>query len=229
VQQQQGMPPMQTQHMQPAFMQPLMQSQQACSISQQCLSPDVQVMHTPSLVISHLQLHMAKLHWHMTMPFIIHEQLHMPFASMRQMFCNVPHDTSSSQLQVILIPPVHFSIFILHCGTMAILAIAGAMLGIPGMGIDEPAIPAIDMGRSTIIMDIAYSFRLRAAGQAATKRSIAACAGRQLVRAPLDAPVGLTRRFWCCLPLAGSASPTIYAAQCSKAGFFFASAFPKRL
>jgi hypothetical protein len=168
VQQQQGMPPRPTQHMQPAFMQLLMQSQQACNISQQCLSPEVQVMHTPSLVISHLQLHMAKLHWHMTRPFIMHEQLHIPPASMRQIFCKVPHDTSSSHEQVILMPSVHFSIFILHCGTMAMLGM-GAMPGIPDTGIDEPAIPAIDMGRSTIIIDIAYSFRLRAAGETANR------------------------------------------------------------
>jgi hypothetical protein len=159
VQQQQGMPPKHTQHMQPAFMQQFMQSQQACSMSQQALSPDVQVMHTPSLVISHLQLHMAKLHWHMTIPFIMHEQLHIPPASMRQMFCKVPHDTSSSHMQCILMPPVHFSIFILHCGTIAMLPIPGAIAGIPDMGIDALDIPAIDIGRSTIIMDIAYSFR----------------------------------------------------------------------
>ena len=159
MQQQQGMPPKHTQHIQPASMQQHMQSQQACSISQQALSPEVQVMHTPSLVISHLQLHMAKLHWHMTMPFIMHEQLHIPPANMRHRFCNVPHDTSSSHLQVIFMPPAHFSILILHCGTMAMLGIPDAIEGIPDMGIDELDMPAIDMGRSTIIIDIAYSFR----------------------------------------------------------------------
>jgi hypothetical protein len=166
VQQQQGMPPKHTQHMQPAFMQLLTQSQQACSISQQALSPEVQVTHTPSLVISHLQLHMAKLHWHMTMPFIMQLQLHMPLESMRQMFCSVPHDTSSSVEQVILMPPLHFSIFILHCGT---IAMPGAMAGIPDIGNEPLVIPGIDMGRSTIIMDIADSFQNRGASQTARR------------------------------------------------------------
>ncbi|HVU87869.1 MAG TPA: hypothetical protein VHD36_11150 [Pirellulales bacterium] len=153
------MPPMQMQHMQPDFMQAHTQSQHACSMSQHALSPEVQVMQTPSLVISHLQLHMAKLHWHMTMPFIMQQQLHMPPANMRQMFCSVLHDTSSSQTQFILIPPAHFSIFTLHCGTMAIEGIPGAIEGMPG--IDELAMPDIERGRSTIIMDISDSFHLK--------------------------------------------------------------------
>ena len=157
--------------MQPDFMQAQTQSQQACSISQQALSPEVQVMQTPSLVISHLQLHMAKLHWHMTMPFIMQQQLHMPPANMRQMFCRVLHETSSSHTQVILMPPAHFSIFILHCGTMAIEVMPGAIEGIPDIGIEGLAIPAIDIGRSTIIMDIAYSFQSRGASQTARRKS----------------------------------------------------------
>jgi len=159
VQQQHGIPPKQMQHMQPDFMQQATQSQQACNMSQQALSPDVQVMHTPSLVISHLQLHMVKLHWQTTMPFIMQQQLHMPLAIMRQRFCSVLQETSSSQTQVILMPPGHFSIFSLHCGTMAMLPIPVAAAGIPDIGIDELDIPVIDRGRSTIIMDIAYSFR----------------------------------------------------------------------
>jgi hypothetical protein len=178
VQQQHGTPPKHTQHMQPAFMQPAMQSQQACIISQQCLSPEVQVMHTPSLVISHRQLHMAKLHWHMTSPFIMHEQLHMPPASIRQMFCNVPQDISSSHEQVILRPPAHFSIFILHCGTMAVFIMPGAMPGAPAIDIEAPGIPAA-IGRSTIIIVIADSFRLRGGRRNCDVAfPLAACTGR---------------------------------------------------
>jgi hypothetical protein len=55
VQQQTGVPPNDTQHMQPASMQVSMQSQHACSMLQQALSPLVQVMQQPSFVFSHLQ------------------------------------------------------------------------------------------------------------------------------------------------------------------------------
>ena len=67
-------------------MQQHMQSQQACSISQQALSPEVQVMHTPSLVISHLHMPMVKLQQQTIMPFIIMQQLTMPPAIMLQRF-----------------------------------------------------------------------------------------------------------------------------------------------
>ena len=40
-------------------------------MSQQALSPLVQVIEQPFLVISHLQAHIAMLHWHMTIPFIM--------------------------------------------------------------------------------------------------------------------------------------------------------------
>jgi hypothetical protein len=63
--------------MQPASMHFIMQSQQACTISQQALSPVVQVMQQPSFVISHLQVHMVMLHWHIIMPFIMQQQLHI--------------------------------------------------------------------------------------------------------------------------------------------------------
>jgi hypothetical protein len=45
-------------------------------MSQQALSPLVQVMHTPLAVISHLQLPQQKLHWHTVMPFHAQQQLH---------------------------------------------------------------------------------------------------------------------------------------------------------
>ena len=156
------MPPKHTQHMQPAFMQLLTQSQQACNISQQALSPDVQVMQTPSLVISHLQLHMAKLHWHMTMPFIMQQQLHMPLASMRQMFCKVPHDTSSS----------HDAGHLDAAGALLHLHLAlrnhGHRCPCPGpwrafrtwASMRWPS-PTSTSGRSTIIMDIADSFQIK--------------------------------------------------------------------
>ena len=80
------MPPSDTQHRQPAFMHFVMQSQQACTMSQQALSPLVQVRQTPSSVIVHSHLHIARLHWHIVMPFIMQQQLHMPSASILHMF-----------------------------------------------------------------------------------------------------------------------------------------------
>jgi hypothetical protein len=48
----------------------------------------------------------------------------------------------------------------------------GAIEGIPDMGIPEAGMPDIDIGRSTIIIDIADSFRFgRAAGQTAQRLS----------------------------------------------------------
>jgi hypothetical protein len=57
-----GMPPKQTQHMQPAFIILSMQSQHAWIMSQQALSPLVQVIVQPSFVYSHLQTHIVRLH-----------------------------------------------------------------------------------------------------------------------------------------------------------------------
>jgi hypothetical protein len=56
------MPPIITQQTQPASMQCDRQSQQAWHISQQALSPEVQVKQTPCLVSVHLQLHMQNEH-----------------------------------------------------------------------------------------------------------------------------------------------------------------------
>ena len=56
------MPPSITQQTQPASWQWATQSQQAWHMSQQALSPEVQVKQTPCLVSVHLQLHMQNEH-----------------------------------------------------------------------------------------------------------------------------------------------------------------------
>ncbi len=124
------MPFMQTQQTQPDFIMAVMQSQQAWIILQHSASPLVQVMQTPSSVISHLHMAIAMLQQHMVMPFIIMQQLHIPPAIMAQRFCIMLADILSSALQVIFIPPSHFSIVIVQRGTIIICAAAG---------IDEPA------------------------------------------------------------------------------------------
>jgi hypothetical protein len=116
--QQTGMLFMQTQQTQPALAMPAMQSQHAWIMVQHAASPLVQVMQTPSLVGSHLHMPMARLQQHIIMPFIIMQQLHMPPAIIEQRFCIIVADMASSHLQVIFMPPVHFSIVILHRGTI---------------------------------------------------------------------------------------------------------------
>ena len=139
--------------MQPAFMQAIMHSQQAWHMAQQSSSPLVQVKQTPIFVSVHSHLHMAQLHWHIIMPFIMQQQLHMLPAIILHMFCKVAAAISSSQVQVIFMPPLHFSIFIVQRGTMHICMAPGAAMGMPALGI-EPLIgeAAPIMLRSIIIM-----------------------------------------------------------------------------
>src|SRR5690349_13130269 len=102
-------------------------------MAQQALSPDTQVIQQPSLVYSHLQIPMVKLHWQTVWPLQVQQQLQSPSASMRHKFCSVPQATSSSQMQLILIPPVHFSNLMVQRGTTHQLAAAGeAAVAPPG-------------------------------------------------------------------------------------------------
>ena len=96
--------------MQPAFMQAIMHSQQAWHMAAQSSSPLVQVMQTPILVSVHSHLHMAMLHWHIIMPFIMQQQLHMLPAIILHRFCKVAAEISSSQAEIIFTFPLHFSI-----------------------------------------------------------------------------------------------------------------------
>jgi hypothetical protein len=107
------------QQLQPPLSMVAMQSQHACSMSQHILSPDVHIIVTPSLVISHLHMPIVRLQVQTAMPFIIMQQLTMPPAIMVQRFCIMVHAALSSQMQVIFIPPVHFSIFIVQRGIMS--------------------------------------------------------------------------------------------------------------
>lgn len=181
----------QTQQVQPAFMQAQMQSQQAWIISQQALSPLVQVMQMPSLVIVQSHLHMAMLHVQTIMPFITPQRLHMPPAIILHIFCKVAADISSSQEQVIFIPPAHFSIFIVHRGTMQ-MPMPGIIAGMPAacpmdMPPDIP-IEAPIVGRSSIIMlDIAELLSRGRSDRARIARfsETSATADRALEPAPL--------------------------------------------
>jgi hypothetical protein len=129
--QQTGMLFMQTQQTHPASVMEHMHSQHAWIMAQHAGSPLVQVIQTPSLVGSHLHMPIARLQQHIIMPFIIMQQLHMPPAIIEQRFCNIVADIESSHLQVIFMPPAHFSILILHRGTIIHCGAAGMPAGEP--------------------------------------------------------------------------------------------------
>ncbi len=95
-----------------------MQSQQAWIISQHLASPLVQVMTQPLSVISHLHMPIVRLQQQTIMPFIIMQQEHMPPASIVHKFCIMLHAILSVQVQVIFMPPWHFSILIVQRGTI---------------------------------------------------------------------------------------------------------------
>jgi hypothetical protein len=104
------------------------------------LSPLVHVIEQPSFVYSHLQLQLANeqlQHW---MPLCVQQQLQRPSASMRQRFCSVAQESSSSARQCILKPPVHFSNSTLQRGTTHQLPAAGEAAGKPD-GCQAGALP----------------------------------------------------------------------------------------
>jgi hypothetical protein len=176
--------------MQPAFMQAAMQSQHAWHIAQQSSSPLVQVKHTPSLVSVHSHLHMVKQQLQHMMPFIMQQQLHMLPASILHMFCSVAAATSSSQVQVILTPPLHFSIFIVHRGTMHICMGPGATAGMAPPAIDpgDPIWP-IALLSMIIMLGIPKLLCLRPSRQAARLLRLSKA---RTSRQPLDRK----RRLW---------------------------------
>jgi hypothetical protein len=140
------------QHMQPSFIIVAMQSQQDWIISQNLASPLVQVMVQPSLVMSHLHMPIVRLQQKTTMPFMTMQQLHMLPASMVQRFCTMLAAILSSQLQVIFMPPGHFSIFMVQRGTIIML---GAIVEAPMVGVAIPGIPMPAMpDRSIIIVPV---------------------------------------------------------------------------
>jgi hypothetical protein len=147
MQQQTGVPPIIMQQVHPPFMHAIRHSQQPWIMSQQALSPLVQVTQQPSLVISTLQAPIVILQVQTTMPFIMQHMLHMPPVIMVQRFCIMVQAVGSSQTQVIFMPPAHFSTFMVQRGTMTMF---GAM-GTPGADIGIPELIPDMAARSIII------------------------------------------------------------------------------
>ena len=142
---------MQTQQVQPALHMAIMQSQQAWIIAAARVSPLVQVMQTPFSVISHLHMPIIMLQQQTIMPFIIMQQLHMPPAIMVQRFCIIVADIVSSHEQVIFMPSLHFSIFMVQRGTIIHCGVAGMVAVPPVTPVIIGFIPVIMPDRSIII------------------------------------------------------------------------------
>ena len=130
----------------------VMQSQQAWIIAQQSASPLVQVMQTPSSVISHLHMPIVRLQQQTIMPFIIMQQLHMPPAIMVQRFCIIVAAIVSSQVQVIFMPPLHFSIFIVQRGTIIHCGVVGMVAVPPIAPVAMGPMPVMPMPLRSIII-----------------------------------------------------------------------------
>ena len=155
MQQHTGVPPIIMQQVQPAFMHAATQSQQPWIMAQQAASPLVQVTQQPSFVISTLQAPIVRLQQQTVIPFIMQHMLHIPPAIMVQRFCIMAQAAASSHTQVIFIPPVHFSTFIVQRGTMTMFGVAA--IGVPaGIPVLIPAIAvrsiiiAVAMGRPSV-------------------------------------------------------------------------------
>jgi hypothetical protein len=86
------------------------------------------------------------------MPLNIMQQLHMPPAIIVQRFCSMPADTLSSQVQVIFMPPVHFSSFIVQRGTIIMFVPPGVMAGAPIAPALGAPIPAMLIPLRSIII-----------------------------------------------------------------------------
>ena len=141
---------MQQQQVQPQAIMVAMQSQQAWIILQHSASPEVQVTQQPSFVISHLHMPIVRLQQQTIMPFIMQQQLTMPPPSMVQRFCIIEQATGSSQLQVIFIPPVIFSIFMVQRGTIMKFGAAGVAVGAPIPGV--PGMVMVDRSIITVLV-----------------------------------------------------------------------------
>jgi hypothetical protein len=154
------------QQVQPAFIMALQHSQQAWIIAAHSLSPLVQVTQTPCSVISHLHMPIIRLQQQTTMPFISVQQLHMPPAIMVQRLCSMAADVASSLLQVIFMPPAHFSIFIVQRGTIIMFMLAGTapvppISPVPMAGLPMPGMLIPGRSISRLVISIAPGCRVK--------------------------------------------------------------------
>jgi hypothetical protein len=109
-------------------------------------------MQHPSFIISHLHMPIIMLQQQTIIPFIMQQHETIPPAIIVQRFCIIAHAVGSVHVQVIFIPPAHFSIFITQRGTITMFGAIGVALDIVGPAIPIPGIPVI--GRSIIIVPV---------------------------------------------------------------------------
>jgi hypothetical protein len=153
--QQTGMPFIIMQQVQPAFIMAVQQSQHAWIMAQQSSSPLVQVMRQPVSVISQVHVAIIMLQQQAIMPFIIMQHETMPPAIIVQRFWSMPAVTVSSQTQVTLMPPSHFSNVILQRGTIIMFMPAGMVPVAPDMpGVPPIAMPGIPIPARSIIIAV---------------------------------------------------------------------------
>jgi hypothetical protein len=138
------------QQVQPAFRQAVRQSQHPWIMSQQALSPLVQVITHPSLVISHLHTPIIRLQVQTTIPFMTQHIEHIPPAIIEQRFCIIAQAVGSVHMQDTFIPPETFSTLKVHRGTIIMF---GAMGVVPGIGAVPMPIPDIPFIVRSIIID----------------------------------------------------------------------------
>lgn len=166
-----GMPLIIMQQVMPGIIMAFMQSQQAWIIFSQFLSPDVQVIMQPMSIISILHIPIIPmLQQQHIMPFIIMQQLIIPPCAIMQRFFIISAAVLSSQVQVILMPPLMRSIFMVQRGAIIMFGIMpGIIPPIMGMFIgfmDPGIIPAIRSDVMVFIAFIMFALLLFQAGHA---------------------------------------------------------------
>jgi hypothetical protein len=120
-----------TQQVQPACIIDIMQSQQDWIIWQHLGSPELHMILQPLSVISQLHMPMVRLQQQTGMPFIIMQQLTIEPVSIEQRFLTMLAAMASSQVHMIVMPVLVFSIFMVQRGTIIMF------------GIMPPAVPPI--------------------------------------------------------------------------------------
>jgi len=145
--------PIITQHMQPALIISSQQSQQAWIILMALASPLVQVIMTPFAMFSHLQVAIIIAQVQQGIPFSRQLHVHIAPGIMAHRFCIIETAIASSLVQVIFIPSLIFSIFMVQRGIIIPMHMPGIM---PDMGIDM-FIPGIMFMFGIIVLIIPLS------------------------------------------------------------------------
>jgi hypothetical protein len=127
------------QQVQPACIIAFMQSQQLWIIWQHLGSPDMHIILQPLSVISIVHMPITRLHEQTIMPFIIMQQLTMPPDIMVHRFWSMLAAMASSQTQVMHMPVLVRSIFMVQRGNIMRLGGIAMPVLAPLIGFTMPA------------------------------------------------------------------------------------------